>query len=210
MKWASSWDYGTFRPPKTHSSYAHVQPSSGARCLIFGRTLRLLPYFMCANSEDSDGTARMRRLARAFAGRLCDKYHNLMSWLKLYIGMIWCSKKYERRHSEIFFGNILRGCLRERILHCWLWVHILFHVTATVSEQSSGIFVAYFASARRFANSNSHRGETLFWQLVSPVSTHNPVLNDCDSAHYRSIMWCYDCFLTCVMYAVTALLFSLH
>ena len=24
----------------------------------------------------------MRRLARAFAGRLCDKYHHLMSWLK--------------------------------------------------------------------------------------------------------------------------------
>ena len=26
-------------------------------------------------------TARMRRLAWAFTGRLCDKYHNLMSWL---------------------------------------------------------------------------------------------------------------------------------
>ena len=37
---------------------------------------------MCANSEGSDETARMRRLAWAFAGRLCDKYHNLMSWLK--------------------------------------------------------------------------------------------------------------------------------
>ena len=49
--------------------------------LFFGRTLRLLPYFMCANSEGSGGTAQMRRLARAFAGRLCDKYHNLMSWL---------------------------------------------------------------------------------------------------------------------------------
>ena len=36
---------------------------------------------MCANSEDSGETARMRRLAWAFAGRLCDKYHNLMSWL---------------------------------------------------------------------------------------------------------------------------------
>ena len=35
----------------------------GARCLIFGRTLRLLPYFMCANSEDSGETAQMRRLA---------------------------------------------------------------------------------------------------------------------------------------------------
>ena len=51
-------------------------------CLIFGRSLRLLPYFMCANSEGYDETARMRRLARAFAGRLCDKYRNLMSWLK--------------------------------------------------------------------------------------------------------------------------------
>ena len=39
------------------------------------------PYFMCANSECSGETARMRRLAWAFAGRLCDKYHNLMRWL---------------------------------------------------------------------------------------------------------------------------------
>ena len=61
----------------------HAQPSSGATvlCLIFRQTLRLLPYFMCANSEGSGETARMRRLAWAFAGRLCDKNHNLMSWL---------------------------------------------------------------------------------------------------------------------------------
>ena len=56
-------------------------PSNGATRLIFGQTLRLLPYFMCANSEGSGETARMRRIAWAFAGRLCDKYHNLMSWL---------------------------------------------------------------------------------------------------------------------------------
>ena len=31
----------------------HAQPSSGARCLIFGQTLRLLPYFKCANREGS-------------------------------------------------------------------------------------------------------------------------------------------------------------
>ena len=65
----------------SHSSNAHVQPSSGARCLIFGGTLRLLPNFMCANSEGSGETAQMRRLGWAFAGRLYDKYHNLMSWL---------------------------------------------------------------------------------------------------------------------------------
>ena len=63
-----------------HSSNAHAQPTSGARCQIFGRTLRLPPYFMCANSEGSGETARMPRLAWAFTGRLCDKYHNLMSW----------------------------------------------------------------------------------------------------------------------------------
>ena len=34
---------------------------------------------MCKNSEGSGETAQMRRLAWAFAGRLCDKYHNLMS-----------------------------------------------------------------------------------------------------------------------------------
>ena len=54
-----------------------------ARCLIFCQTLRLLPYFMCANSEGSCETARMRRVAWAFAGRICDTYHNLMSWLIL-------------------------------------------------------------------------------------------------------------------------------
>ena len=36
---------------------------------------------MCANSEGSGDTAQMHRLAWAFAGRLCDKNLNLMSWL---------------------------------------------------------------------------------------------------------------------------------
>ena len=48
---------------------------------MFGQTLPLLPYLMCANSEGSGETAQMRRLTWAFAGRPCDKYHNLMSWL---------------------------------------------------------------------------------------------------------------------------------
>ena len=34
---------------------------------LFGRTLCLLPYFMCANSEGSGETALMRRLVWAFA-----------------------------------------------------------------------------------------------------------------------------------------------
>ena len=48
----------------------------------FGQTLRLLPFFMCVNSEGSGETVWMRSLAWALTIRLCDKYHNLMSWLK--------------------------------------------------------------------------------------------------------------------------------
>ena len=47
----------------------------------FGQTFRLLSYFMFVNREGSGETVRMRRLAWAVAGGLCDKYHNLMSWL---------------------------------------------------------------------------------------------------------------------------------
>ena len=65
---------------------------SGARCLIFGRTLCLLPYFMCANSEGSSETAQMRRLFWTFAGCLCDKHHNHMSWLEgfMFTGFSTC------------------------------------------------------------------------------------------------------------------------
>ena len=44
------------------SKASHAQPSSGARCLIFGWVPRLLPYFMCANSEGS-GTDVQTRLS---------------------------------------------------------------------------------------------------------------------------------------------------
>ena len=50
---------------------------------------------MCANSEGSGEAARMRRLAWSFAGRICDKYQNLMSWLK-----------YTPSWKDIFYDGI--------------------------------------------------------------------------------------------------------
>ena len=74
---------------KLSSSNTHAQPSSGARYLIVGQTLCLLPYFMCANSEGSGETAQTRRLTWAFAGRLCDKYmYYLMRWLIYFFFMV--------------------------------------------------------------------------------------------------------------------------
>ena len=86
--WAMSWDYGTFCPPQTHSTNAHAQPSSGARCLIFGRTLRLLPYFMCANSEGAGETAWMWTV-RLYYKVICPKDADRMANSLDPSGAIW-------------------------------------------------------------------------------------------------------------------------
>ena len=86
-----------------YSSNAHAQTSSWARSLDFGRTLRLLLYFMCANSDGSGETMLMRRLTWAFAGRFCDTYHNLMSWLVYTLLPIICLRS---------LGIVVWNCIR--------------------------------------------------------------------------------------------------
>ena len=58
--------------------------------------------FMCANSEGSDETVRKRRLVSAFVGRLCGKYHNLMSCAKgKNLRQSWlCVFHFRNAHSE--------------------------------------------------------------------------------------------------------------
>ena len=46
-----------------------------ARCLIFGRTLCLFPYLMCA--------------CLSLRWRLCNKYHNIISWLNYSFPWNW-------------------------------------------------------------------------------------------------------------------------
>ena len=48
---------------KTQSSNTHAQQSTGASCLIFSQVLRLLLFFMCANSKGSGETVQMHSLA---------------------------------------------------------------------------------------------------------------------------------------------------
>ena len=59
--------YGNRLPhgPNSVRFYLSVRYGIYDRCLVFGQILRLLLYFMFANSEGSGGR------------RLCDKYHNL-------------------------------------------------------------------------------------------------------------------------------------
>ena len=50
--------------PSVNSIFKHTCTAiPGATRLIFGQTLRLLPYIMCVNSEDSGETAQMHSLA---------------------------------------------------------------------------------------------------------------------------------------------------
>ena len=80
---------------------------------------------MCANRE---GSGEMRRLAWDFAGRLCDKYHNLMSWLikvsKSYYVCHWC------RHLTLFKSPFRR----KRIITCKHKCSIMFNITETSSQ----------------------------------------------------------------------------
>ena len=108
----------------------HTQPSNGVRCLIFGRTLYLLPYFMCANSEGSDESARMCRLAWAFAGRLCGKYHNLMTWLKYLLRFVYQAWLYragscsDKPHCSDAFSGLT-----------WqTWKHFIFVIVFKLEE----------------------------------------------------------------------------
>ena len=78
-KWAMTWDYGSFCPPLFHSSNMRVQPSSWARCLNFGQTLRLLPHLMwrlvrlhrCAGSPEPSLVAYVISTIISWAGSNC-------------------------------------------------------------------------------------------------------------------------------------------
>ena len=131
--WADSWDYDTYRPPVTQSSNTHAQQSTGATNLISGQTLRVLPYYMCANSEGSGETAH----PRVFADHLCDKYHNLMSWLSYHLLMtlkLPLPGKHMQTSSvpmHLRWSTQLR--LQTRSMMIWILLFLLYHELTNLS-----------------------------------------------------------------------------
>ena len=87
---------------------------------------------MCANSEGSGETAWMRRHARAFAGRLFGKYHNLMSWLisnVLSLTIIVCNSEglYQYNNFKSTHLSLLKEALwLSAVCHCPIVERILF------------------------------------------------------------------------------------
>ena len=108
----------------------HALSSSGARCLIFGRTFHLLPYFMCANSKKLSRDCADAQACLTFTGPICDKYHNPMSWLKycLYQSILmhtlsWCFSVTVRFLHERSWSCVPRHTLLGQVLD-WLELNI--------------------------------------------------------------------------------------
>ena len=96
----------------------------------------LRPYFICANSEGSGETARVRRLARAFAGRLCYKYHNLITWLIYFFLIVSWSPQ------AIFILSTVAGLSSLKLPVSPIWVRAAFTASLmaprTEAERSNG------------------------------------------------------------------------
>ena len=102
----------------------HAQQSTGTTRLIFGQTLCLIPYFMCANSEGSGETARMHSLAWALAVHLYNKYHNLISWLKYNVinktvlrKNIWRILKFDQNFLSLRKYILIKICQHLTVLN---------------------------------------------------------------------------------------------
>ena len=120
---------------------------------------------MCANSEGSGRIARMHRLAWAFASRLCDKYHNLMSrpnWNKGYPCVISYALQLQRSERDILLllcllvlSHFLCICIiyEPYMLGSWNFIHCKFTTfTRTL----------FFANIREFDRSQIQHSHKLF------------------------------------------------
>ena len=105
-----------------------MRPSSGARCLSFGRTLRLLPYVMWANSEGSGETARMCRLPWAIAGRLY-VISTIIPWAGSYL--VWVPSL-----QRVSFSNLIkqfkRFCGHLKIIKLYKMSNEYIHTHAMI------------------------------------------------------------------------------
>ena len=132
----------------------------------FWSTLRLLPYFMCANSEGSGDTAQMRRLAWVFAGCLCDKYHNLMSWLICFMQSL--------KHLTLIF--------------CHFWSRIKTNRIYDGVEASTRTSQASFKIIHHKRGSAEHETNNLKTSLRFPCRGLNTTID------YFSLTSCFSSF----------------
>ena len=113
---------------------------------------------MCANSEGSGETVRMRRLTWTFTGCLHDKYRNLMSWL-----ILW-------------FLSVL---VSEDSCDLWLW-RSMEVCSLLFDNENSRIARIYTCRCTRAI-------VFLYWVLELLVRKHLPGVRQCFTVHQCSL-----------------------
>ena len=88
--WASTCDFATIAYAQKPPLNVFADVFSLTTCINLGLSLYLCPYFVCASSEGSGNAARMLRLVRASAARICDKYECV--WMCFFF-QSWCVAK---------------------------------------------------------------------------------------------------------------------
>ena len=106
---------GNYGFPVCGSSNVHARPLFGLQTAVVYLKLPQDLYYMSAYSKGSGETALMRRLARAFAGRQCDKYPFLICWLKLgfdiFVLIARHFRKVEHMVMPLYFTPLLHSIL---------------------------------------------------------------------------------------------------
>ena len=130
--WAISWDYGTY----------HLQTCMLSHPVGLDVWFLVGPFVYfhtsCVNSEGPGNTAWMCRLAWAFTGRLCDKYHNLKNWLKYAINNNLLEGQY------CWHNRVIRSFIKNTVLlvykdHPW--------ESGKLGLCSRGLYSVYFQTS---------------------------------------------------------------
>ena len=116
---------------------------------------------MCANSKGSGKIVQMRRLARDFTGRLCDKYHNLLSWLKWY--------PQQLKHEVMSMWNMIQKLGNIFLQPNPCWQHF-FDKTKHLNTFDKFLTAAIPAS-KNFVRTSIYAWMTFCWQLFWQTQT---------------------------------------
>ena len=138
-------------------------------------------------------TARMFRLAWAFAGRLCDRYHNLMSWLISAPTSRRISDSSTIRWSNFCDGSRIIGPRRTTHLHLQIivMVNLLYssYLTQGLKEQMSRNMTKptkwlcaqqRLRSAWASAQSDQSSLSLSAWRKLGSLATHEVHSEDSD------------------------------
>ena len=110
--------------------------------LLVWFSVRSFVYFYSLCVRTAKALARMRSLAWAFAVHLCDKYHNLMSWLISYMctfeNVLVSYMLYSWVKALVFLTrSAFSSCISRRFSSSWRFCSVSFSTISSAPRAAS-------------------------------------------------------------------------